>query len=178
MYTTVGLDLSLRETGIAILKNGKTLLTGTVKSKPEGDRPIDELERILGIVEEIEVMISDAVFDNVDMVVIENLAFGVRNATSLTQLAALNYFVREMCQRNGWPFILVAPTTLKKFVTGKGNAEKSLMLLSVYRKWGQPLTNDNMADAFALAKIGELFKKGVDLTSIEKDIIKLLKVQL
>ena len=68
----------------------------------------------------------------------------------------------------------VAPTSLKKFVTGKGNAKKDLMLLSVYKRWGFDTTNDNKADAYGLAQFGRAllgFDTGVpqvNLTAVEK----------
>lgn len=57
----------------------------------------------------------------------------------------------------GVPFIEVAPSTLKKFVTGKGNAKKQLMLLHVYKRWGFDTDNDNIADAYALYQMGLAF---------------------
>lgn len=53
--------------------------------------------------------------------------------------------------------LIVPPTSLKKFVTGKGNAQKNQMLLHVYRKWGMEFSDDNQADAYALEKFGEAY---------------------
>src|SRR5687768_16580217 len=46
---------------------------------------------------------------------------------------------------------LVAPQQLKKFV-GAGQ-KKQQMLLGIYRKWGEEFTDDNLADAYALARV-------------------------
>lgn len=54
----------------------------------------------------------------------------------------------------GGHILVVPPTSLKKFVTGKGNAKKNEMLLGVYKKWGQSFADDNQADAFALEMFG------------------------
>ena len=51
-------------------------------------------------------------------------------------------------------FLEVPPTTLKKFVTGSGKGEKSLMLKEVYKTYNFDTNNDNIADAFALCKLG------------------------
>jgi Holliday junction resolvasome RuvABC endonuclease subunit len=66
------------------------------------------------------------------------------------------------------PFPLqVPPSTLKKYVTGKGNAKKQEMLLSVYKRWGVDLSDDNAADAYGLALIaGKHFK-----TQSDKDVL-------
>jgi len=52
--------------------------------------------------------------------------------------------------------LIVAPTSLKKYVAGKGNAvSKSQMMLAVYKKWGVELLDDNAADSYGLAKIAQ-----------------------
>jgi Holliday junction resolvasome RuvABC endonuclease subunit len=48
--------------------------------------------------------------------------------------------------------IIVPPTVLKKYVTGKGNASKAQMMEGVAKKWGPQFDNDNLADAYALAQ--------------------------
>ncbi|MGD2073064.1 MAG: hypothetical protein PVG65_06210, partial [Candidatus Thorarchaeota archaeon] len=48
---------------------------------------------------------------------------------------------------------VIAPSTLKKFVTGKGNCKKELILLKVYQKFEIEFDNHNLADAFSLAKM-------------------------
>jgi Holliday junction resolvasome RuvABC endonuclease subunit len=47
---------------------------------------------------------------------------------------------------------LVAPNTLKKFVTNNGKAPKNLVLRGVYKVWGIEAIDDNIADAYALAQ--------------------------
>ena len=47
----------------------------------------------------------------------------------------------------------VPPMTLKKFAAGKGNAKKQEMLLQIYKRWGVEFTDDNAADAYALARL-------------------------
>ena len=50
--------------------------------------------------------------------------------------------------------LIVPPTNLKKYVTGKGNGiSKSQMLLQVYKKWDAEFTDDNAADSYALARL-------------------------
>jgi len=168
---TLGIDLSLTGTGCVVMKSGKMVSNKLIKSKPSGGRPIDELNRIIKIRDEIE--ISDA-----KIAVIEGLAFMARNTTSLIQLSALNYFVREKLSILNIPFVIVAPTSLKKFVTGKGNSPKDLMLLATYKKYGEYFTNDNLCDAYGLAKIGHvLTQKNPKLIKPQQEVINLLKKQ-
>lgn len=98
----LGADLSLTGTGIVVLNNGKLIKKQLIKSKPYGNKPLDELNRILKIVKNIELIINEC---NPEIVVIENLAFMVHNTTSLTQLSGLSYFVRSMIADKGIPFI-------------------------------------------------------------------------
>ncbi len=172
---SMGIDLSLTGTGVVLLKNGKVILEKLIKSKPSGDKPIDELIRIENIVKEIYACMDGF---SVDIAVIENLAFGVRNATSLTQLAGLNYFTRSMLYSEKIPFVLVAPTSLKKFITGSGASKKDVMLMEVYKKYNVAFVDDNIADAFSLSKIGECLLFSHKLNNTEKEVINLIKKQL
>ena len=169
--TIIGLDLSLTATGYINLCNGKILEQKLIKSKPVGDKPTDELKRILGIVKEISVKGSD-------LVVVEGIAFGIRKTTSLAQLSALNYFVRNKCYENKIPFVIAAPTSLKKFVTGKGNIHKELMLMETYKKYGISFSENNLCDSYGLSKIGEALLGKEKLPVYQAEVVKLLKKQL
>lgn len=46
---------------------------------------------------------------------------------------------------------ILPPTSLKKFVTGKGTASKDDMVSAVQSKWSKDVTNNNIADAYGLA---------------------------
>lgn len=47
----------------------------------------------------------------------------------------------------------VAPTTVKKYVTGSGRADKDKMMLAVYMRWKHEPSSHDAADAYALARI-------------------------
>jgi len=68
------------------------------------------------------------------------------------QLAALHFYLRIRLYNEMKSYIITTPTTLKKFITGKGNAKKELMLLKVYKKWGKEFDNNNICDAYSLAE--------------------------
>lgn len=48
--------------------------------------------------------------------------------------------------------LVVPPTSLKKFITGKGNASKKEVVAAVREKWDSEVKNDNIADAYGLAQ--------------------------
>lgn len=176
---TLGLDLSLTHTGLCIIKDGVMERAWSIKSKPSGNKPIDELKRLQGILYNIQNEALTA--RRVHMVAIEGLAFMARNTTALVQLAGLNYMVRNMLSTsdNAAAFVIVAPTTLKKFISGKGNGDKNVMLMEIYKRWGETFIDDNEADAFGLAQVGQaLVNKDYKLTQSQQEVIDLLKTQL
>lgn len=85
------------------------------------------------------------------LVAVEGYSFGSKAGRELA--GELGGAVRLALWEDAVPFIDVPPTTLKKFVTGKGNCEKNLILREVFRKWGYAAEGDDEADAFALAKL-------------------------
>jgi len=176
---SVGIDLSLTGTGVVVLKNGKMIKKRLIKTKPTPNgKPIDEVNRIRKIVEEIELIITEE--DQPGIAVIEGLAFGVRNATALVQLSALNYMTRALLVDYQIPFIIVAPTSLKKFVTGSGASKKDVMLIETFKRYGITILNDNENDAYGLAQIGLALKGGNSKAIIQKqeEVLKLLKKQI
>lgn len=59
--------------------------------------------------------------------------------------------------------IEVPPATLKKFVTTKGNADKTAMAIRVYKRWGVEFPSDrggNLVDAYCLHKYGVAVEAG------------------
>jgi crossover junction endodeoxyribonuclease RuvC len=89
---------------------------------------------------------------NIDLIVME----GYSNASKFGReaMGELGGMVKlEIYEQWDVPLI-VPPTSLKKFVTGKGNAKKNEMLLGVYKQWGVEFSDDNQADAYALEQFG------------------------
>lgn len=169
--TSIGIDLSLTATGIIKLKDGKIAQRQLIKTKPTHNY-LDELKRLEYIRDTIDLT-------DVDIAVIEGMAFMARNTTALVQLSGLNYMTRERIYFENIPFIIVAPTTLKKFATSKGNSPKELVLLEVYKRYHVSFTDNNLADGYVLARIGEaLLDNNIKLTKHQQEVIELLKVQL
>lgn len=82
----------------------------------------------------------------------EGYAFGSQMANMLGELGGMVKLT--LLEDFGLYPLIVPPTVLKKYVTGKGNGvPKSQMLLYVYKKWGVELTDDNAADSYSLARL-------------------------
>jgi hypothetical protein len=48
----------------------------------------------------------------------------------------------------------VPPTVLKKFICGKGNANKAAVVSAATRRYSEEFDSDNQADAYVLARMG------------------------
>jgi crossover junction endodeoxyribonuclease RuvC len=140
----VGMDFAFAKNGFVVLGEDGTLITQKVIVS--GSKKSDE-ERL----DDIMVDVSSEVPKNTKLVCIEGLSFGSKG-NSLAQMGALHYLVRLFLYHNKINYKIVTPTQLKKFVTGSGKVQKNLMLLKIYKKWGIEFSDDNIADAYALAR--------------------------
>lgn len=106
-----------------------------------------------------------------DEVIIEGYSFMSKH--NLVTMAEVGTVIRFFLWQENYDYIELPPTALKKFVTGKGNCKKDLILLKVYKRWGFETDNDNIADAFGLGMYcvhnshGSVKKDG---TCLDKDI--------
>lgn len=171
---TAGVDVSLTGTGVVVLENGKIKKQKLIKTKPRGDKPVDELERLIYILGEIIIDLEEC-----QLVAIEGLAFMARNTTALVQLSGLNYLLRYMLNKDGVAFIIVAPTSLKKFVTLKGNSDKNVVMMEIFKRYGETLPDNNIADSYGLSRIAEaVLDSKVELAKPQQEVINLIKKQL
>ncbi len=139
----LGIDQSY--SGFAITAINQTGYRTTVyKSELRGiDRLIDIRRHLSETLEGYEGVIKD--------VAMEGYAFGSQMANMLGELGGL---VKVTLRDKGIYPLIVPPTSLKKYVAGKGTGvPKSQILLHVYKKWGVEFSDDNAADSYALAKI-------------------------
>jgi hypothetical protein len=71
--------------------------------------------------------------------------------------------------------VIIPPTVLKKYVTGKGNAPKDLMLEGVIKKWFEGnipnLGKQDLYEAYALAKLGELVVCGTAPEWVKENVL-------
>jgi len=85
------------------------------------------------------------------VVVMEGYAHGAKfNREKLGELGGIvKAAVYEIYKKEP---IIVPPTVLKKFVTGKGNAKKEDMVKAVEERWIAGIDDHNLADAYGLAR--------------------------
>lgn len=70
---------------------------------------------------------------------------------------------------------MVAPMTLKKFVTGKGNSPKDVMIKCVYQKWGFDTDSNDLADAYGLARLAYALASGKSEHKYERECLTTLE---
>jgi crossover junction endodeoxyribonuclease RuvC len=111
-------------------------------------------------------------------VLIEGYAFS-RNMAFARALTEFGGIVRYHLRKIGHAPIEISPSSLKKFVTGKGNADKDQMVSGVQKTYGIEIPNHNMADSFGLAQIGRALgftnAELMQLPAHQREVIRAIK---
>lgn len=160
---SLGLDLSLAETGFCVTDENGVLSSGTIKTNKKTFAGDGELARRVGFIRKGVLQIVEQF--SPDVIVIEGYAIGGRGR--VFDLAELGGSVKHALfdyRVNGYRGLMYIcpPTTLKKAFTGKGNAKKPDMS-KAQAKFGESFDNDNVVDALFLSLAGlvtqgEIFK--------------------
>jgi hypothetical protein len=149
----IGIDQSYSGFGITIINVDDPSEYVTTVFKAE----FLHVDRLFWIKTQLEELLIVATKDAKSVVTaMEGYAFGTTMAHMLGELGAV---VKMVCYElfdkyeGKYPYI-IPPTTLKKYVTGKGTGvQKNQILLSVYKKWDAEFNDDNAADSYALAML-------------------------
>lgn len=184
--TVLGIDPSLTNTGLC-WGSGPGHISDTIKYKiPTGVKirelnpRMDRVDEITDIVEAIAEGVRDDFdpdsdpSDYISLSLIESYSFGSRNGGEY--LGELGGSIRSVLRRHCVNVLEVAPTTVKKFATGKGNAKKEVIIGHVQKRWNVLFDNSDEADAYVLYRIG-LCYAGIcePETQAQAEVIKKLK---
>lgn len=173
---TLGIDSAVK-TGLAVIDDWKVLESYTFSGGKKKEY-FCEVDRWTPYVTEICALITH--YDP-DLIVIEGYGFG--NAFTLATLVELGSIIRVGIRNHAGagstPIVSIAPTCLKKFVTGKGNAKKDMMLLEIFKRWGLEAKDDNEADAVGLALMGQalLDEEGCSLPKMHLSALDVVKLR-
>lgn len=169
MSTILGLDLSLTSTGWCVLEGGKIRTKGLIKPKIKG------AERLRYIKDYVDNMLMQMhTRQELRLVALEGYSFGSKN-THAHSTGELGGIIKLTLLLNKIETIIVPPTCLKKFITGKGNAPKDIMMMKTFAKYGIEFTNNNECDAYCLAKLGQAYLEGTDI-KYEQEALKKIEV--
>lgn len=145
----LGLDMSLTSTGYAYVDRAGQYVTGRIRPKD-----LRGMERVT--------FIRDAVLEVLDevaptLVAYEGYAMGKFNGRILDR-AELGGVLKLEFHYRKIPLLLVPPTSLKLFATGRGSGRgkegKAEVMAAMARIRGRLFTSNDEADAFALLHMG------------------------
>lgn len=192
----IGLDLSLRSTGVAgVRADGQWWTQRIVPASG-----LVGMSRIVDIYRQVFEMLQAAA--PVSLIAVEDYAIRGGENIPIVELGAAVRFALHLHQQ---PFVVVHPSKVKMFVTGKGNADKVLVGQALQARhavnflredwpgasakkpkprptdWGAKDAHwrNDEADAFVLAQIARLLVSPVDgatLTDYEAQVLNALKV--
>lgn len=180
----IGLDLSLRCSGICIISDVRTgrYETDVVKTnRRTGPERLAEIKnaiaRRIGLEDESGSTVGNCakLFSHF-FVAIEGYSFASIN--QLPYMGELGGAVKVMLYEYRIPFITVTPSTLKKYATGKGNYPKADLPMFCREKWGTNLnvSRGDELDAYILARCAaSLFYPQFMKYAYEQEVVHKLK---
>ena len=158
----IGIDLSLTSTGICVLKD-KTYEANIIKTKLKG------CARLIYIKDKIEDILLSHFHGRDMLIAIEGYSYG--SVGKMADIGELGGVVKTMIFDNNFKTIVIPPTSLKKFITGKGNSPKDIMISKTLKKYNVEFENNNKCDAFGLAQMAKAYEEGTKI-QYEKDALK------
>jgi crossover junction endodeoxyribonuclease RuvC len=166
----VGIDLSLTKTAVVALSEHGRFYWWRLHQPKVADMAAGAVERLAAH----RWMLHDFL-DSIpepEMVCLEGYAYG--RAAQNHQVGELGGLARLLLYDRGLEYktVPLAPSTLKKFVTGKGNAQKNTVLREVYRVWGIEAEDDNVADAYGLAQAAMTISTGEARYAWQRDALR------
>lgn len=169
--TVVGIDFSLTSTGVCAITDGDAECI-TIKSSKE-EHWASFPARVKAIAIGVDAWLGED--RRGALIAIESPAYAA-TSSALDKMFGGWWLMVDALDSLGYDVPLkVAPTQVKKFATGKGNAPKDTVLASVIRRFPDVDVNGNdQADALILAAIaaaciGEPFNAGI--TKVQQEIV-------
>jgi Holliday junction resolvasome RuvABC endonuclease subunit len=150
----VGIDPSLTNTGIAILEHGEPIRLARYGFPGHNGASYQARSR------RVRKQVHDVTHHclGADLVVIEEHPYAIRLSASEFDRSGLWHGIYGNLDHAKIPIAVVANTTAKKWITGKGNAPKSDIMPIIndwYADWiPYPIESDDIADALGLAAMG------------------------
>lgn len=151
----LGLDPSLRSFGIARLTLGPQRKSFGLYTKTWGPK-VTGVQRLSWFAHKFGEEVEDY---QPNIIVIEGYAYA--RGQGAHQIGELGGVLRLQMHLNALRYVEVAPSKLKKFVTGKGNAKKEIVMVELYKRFGVEVPTTDEADAAGLALMAAVGKYGL-----------------
>ena len=163
----MGIDPSTK-TGVVVLDNDRNeLLTASLCTNESTG-----IERASSISRQVIRIVKNFL---PSVVIIEGYAYA--NSGSLVILAEIGTLIRWRIWMEGVPYLEVAPSTMKKFITGKGNTMKDQVRLSVYKRWQFEHESNDVVDAYAIAQTARVMLRWDEMIKKDQEALKTLRKQ-
>lgn len=157
--TIAGIDQSLTGTAITIIEDNieKFFLLSSKKTKGTKCPSIDYTRRLMEIRNDVKKVLDQY---KPSYICMEGMAFGAKGSV-IFELGGLSHLLRELYFNEDIRFIIAPPTVIKKYATGKGNADKMMMILEAMKRGAnipffkkiekQEMFDDNVCDSYFMA---------------------------
>ena len=144
----LGIDLSLNCSAYVILEghSNKPIAQGLIQP---GKRKLRDEERLAYIEDQFNALIDSEDYKRIG---IEGYSFGSRGSRAFS-IGEAGGVVKLLLHKSSIDYNIFPPTVIKKYTTGKGNALKSHMMMSVFKKWRFETDSEDIADAYAIAHL-------------------------
>lgn len=159
----IGIDPSTKTGLVALDKDGQVVYA------KELTMPGKDPARMSGLLDLIHYDVMRLNYKDNIKIAIEGFGFASQQGFLL---GGIGWGIRCNLHNMGLTYIDVAPTSLKKFVGGKGNAKKDQVRLEVYKRWGYEHKSDNVVDAYVLAQIARYIGEGLTLTKFQDEVVR------
>lgn len=100
--------------------------------------------------------------------------YSMQSTNRSFDLGEVGGIVRLALYTAGVPFVVVAPKSLKKFVTGSGEADKAKMRAATLKKYGIDIPQNDMCDAYGLAHVARACYHQTSTVRAELEVVSLL----
>jgi hypothetical protein len=114
-----------------------------------------------------------------DWFAMENYAFSMHSANT-TKLAEIGGVVRlaavQLGYRPGENMLIIPPSSAKKFVCGKGNADKNLVMKAAYKRWNFDSDDNNVCDSYVIGRLAMsvadvLEERNIEMSKDDKEVV-------
>lgn len=148
----IAIDPSLSATAVCVMRSPDDYSMRVFSAPALGKSLADRFDRYQNLTNDIWLFIES---ETPAAVLFESYGSAARG-NSQVPMIEFGAMLRRMLLKQSvmaWcpPPVEVPPASLKKFATGKGNADKLAMCLAIQKRWGQTFATNDEFDAYALA---------------------------
>lgn len=172
----MGVDPSLTGTAAVLMAADLSYEVFRFGSKPAADL-LGRFQRYKGMVKQVHDLVSRF---EVQHVFLEGYSYSSKGKAILDIAEYGSELRRMLLHHHASGHITlpveIPPTSLKKFATGGGRADKMQMCVAIATRWGVQFKSDDEFDAYALARLGLCYVGwATPENQAQRDVLKVLQ---